>query len=135
VYFLVVFGFVSRRFERQADVFGCRAVSCGLPDCPPHADLDGHPAPGPRTVPLCPVGIRIFINALANVAMLNGMRPAAWSWRHGSIVRRIDFLEGLVGRPEVETRFQVGVLRMRRGMALLLVTAFVALAVVTGCLP
>ena len=119
LYFLVAFGFVSRRFERQADVFGCRAVSCGLPDCPPHADLDGRPtpAPGPASVPLCPVGIRIFINALANVAMLNGMRPTAWSWRHGSIVRRIDFLACLVGRPEAETRFQTGVRRMRRGMA------------------
>jgi len=135
LYFLVAFGFVSRRFERQADVFGCRVVSCGLPDCPPHADLDGRPGPGPASasVPLCPVGIRIFINALASVATLNGMRPSAWSWRHGSIVRRIDFLEGLVGRPEAETRFQTGVLRMRRGMAAALLTAVVALwAVVTG---
>jgi STE24 endopeptidase len=133
LYFLVAFGFVSRRFERQADVFGCRVVSCGLADCPPHADLDGHPSssgPGPSSVPLCPVGIRIFINALANVAMLNGMRPTAWSWRHGSIVRRIDFLERLVGRPEAETRFQTGVRRMRRGLAAVLVTMVVALAAV-----
>ncbi len=27
-YIFVVFGFLSRRCERQADVFGCRAVSC-----------------------------------------------------------------------------------------------------------
>ncbi len=133
LYFLVVFGFVSRRFERQADVFGCRVVSCGRPDCPPHADLDAHAGPGPASVPLCPVGIRIFVSALANVAMLNGMRPSAWSWRHGSIVRRIDFLEGLVDRPEDEPRFQAGVRRMRRGMAVVLVvTAVIALAVATG---
>ncbi|GAC1474616.1 MAG: hypothetical protein NVSMB9_25320 [Isosphaeraceae bacterium] len=131
LYFLVVFGFLSRRFERQADVFGCRVVSCGRPDCPPHADLDGRPEPGQTAGPLCPVGIRIFVNALANVAMLNGMKPSAWSWRHGSIMRRIDFLESLVDRPEAETRFQTGVLRMRRRLATVLLVSIVALAVLT----
>ena len=36
VYVLIVFGFLSRRCERQADVYGCRAVSCGRPDCVGH---------------------------------------------------------------------------------------------------
>jgi STE24 endopeptidase len=150
-YFLAVFGFVSRRFERQADVFGCRVVSCGLEDCPPHADLDGRPEPyepgsellpGPRpapaakggAVPLCPVGIRIFVNALTNVAALNGMRPSAWSWRHGSIVRRIKFLEGLEGRPEAERRFQRGVRRLRVGMAAVLLAAALGLVLSNGYL-
>jgi STE24 endopeptidase len=138
-YFLVVFGHVSRRFERQADVFGCRAVSCGLPDCPPHADLDSHPGPVTAeahrgaAMPLCPMGIRIFVTALSNVALLNGMRPSAWSWRHGSILRRITFLEGLEGRPEVERSFQKGVKRMRLGMAVVLIAA-VGLAVAQGYL-
>jgi STE24 endopeptidase len=140
-YFLLVFGHLSRRFERQADIFGCRAVSCGLPECPPHADLDGHAArragvgPGPRPsgVALCPVGIRIFINALTNVALLNGIRAGAWSWRHGSIIRRITFLETLEGRPEAERRFQSGVRRMRFGLTALFV-AVVGLAVAQGIL-
>jgi len=131
-YFLVVFGFVSRRFERQADVFGCRAVSCGRPDCPPHADLDGRPASGPSAVVLCPVGIRIFVNALHNVALLNGMRLSAWSWRHGSITRRVAFLEGLVDRPEAETRFQAHVRWMRRGVAAALMAAAAALVWAAG---
>lgn len=42
-YFLLVFGFLSRRFERQADLFGCRAVSCGRSDCPPHSDPNASP--------------------------------------------------------------------------------------------
>ena len=46
LYFLFVFGHVSRRFERQADVFGCRAVSCDQVECPPHLDLDRHPGRG-----------------------------------------------------------------------------------------
>lgn len=136
-YFLIVFGHVSRRFERQADVFGCRAVSCGLADCPPHADLDALPGPirpsATAALPLCPVGIRIFISALSNVAMLNGLRPGAWSWRHGSIHRRIDFLEDLVGRPEAERSFQRGVARLRLGMAVALLAA-VGLAMAQGYL-
>ena len=81
--------------------------------------------------PLCPVGIRIFAAALANVAMLNGMERRKRSWRHGSIQRRIEFLEGLVGRPESERRFQIGVSRLRVAVALVLIVS-VALAVASG---
>jgi Zn-dependent protease with chaperone function len=35
-YIFFVFGFVCRRCERQADIYGCRAVSCGRPDCAGH---------------------------------------------------------------------------------------------------
>jgi STE24 endopeptidase len=53
------------------------------------------------------------------------------SWRHGSIQRRIEFLEGLVGRPESERRFQIGVSRLRVAVALVLIIS-VALAVASG---
>jgi STE24 endopeptidase len=125
LYFLLVFGHLSRRFERQADVFGCRTVSCGLADCPPHADPDAPASATPATVPLCPVGIRIFANALANVATLNGMDLGMRSWRHGSIHRRIAFLESLEGRPEAERRFQAAVRRLRLALALVLIAALV----------
>src|SRR5205823_12163326 len=36
-YIFVVFGFLSRRCERQADIFGCRAVSCANVACLGHA--------------------------------------------------------------------------------------------------
>jgi STE24 endopeptidase len=133
LYFLLVFGALSRRFERQADVFGCRAVSCGRPGCPPHADLNGQPEAVAQTDELCPVGIGIFTHALAEVAALNGMEPATRSWRHGSITRRIAFLKGLEGDPEAERRFQVGVRRHRLALSALLVVA-VALAFRTGAL-
>jgi STE24 endopeptidase len=128
VYFLIVFGVVSRRFERQADVFGCRAVSCGRAECPPHADINAmhdHRLPAGE---LCPVGIRIFANALGNVAVLNGINPDARSWRHGSIRRRIAFVEGLEARPDVERRFQASVTRLRVALALILLVAVVAAA-------
>lgn len=132
-YFASIFGVLSRRFERQADVFGCRAVSCDRVDCPPHPDLYSVPAAAPASGPLCPVGIRIFVNALANVASLNGMEPAARSWRHGSIARRIAFLEGLEGKPEAERRFQGGVTRLRLFLALALIASLV-LAFQTGAI-
>lgn len=131
LYFLLVFGHVSRRFERQADVFGCRAVSCGRATCPPHVDWDEGDGEGQEPGPLCPVGIRIFAAALANVAMLNGMERRKRSWRHGSIQRRIEFLEGLVGEPESERRFQLSVSRLRVVLALVLIVS-VAVAVASG---
>lgn len=131
LYVLVVFGYISRRFERQADVFGCQAVSCGQDSCPPHRDIDRMAEPGPPVVTICPVGIRIFANALANVALLNGIEPRARSWRHGSIARRIAFLEGLEGNPDAVRRFQRGVSRLRSVIALVLVTSL-AIAAATG---
>jgi STE24 endopeptidase len=80
-YVLVVFGFLSRRCERQADIFGCRAVSC-----------------------------QAFIGALEKVASLNGMhreRPG-WlsSWQHSTIARRVAFLEKMNADPALESHFQ-----------------------------
>ncbi len=124
-YFALVFGLLSRRFERQADVFGCRAASCDRPDCPPHLDLGGGSAAPAADVPLCPVGIRTFANALTQVARLSETEPSARSWRHGSIARRIAFVEALEGHPEAERRFQLGTLGLKLALALGLVAAMV----------
>ncbi len=128
-FFWVVFGYLSRRFERQADVFGCRVVSCGEPECPPHFDLDdGRLEPGPRILPtpsLCPVGIQIFADALATVARQNGIDAGSRSWRHGSIASRIAFLERLQLNPARERSFQHGVRSLR-----LWVSAFLILTLV-----
>ncbi len=106
-YVFVVFGFLSRRCERQADVYGCRAVSCGSAGCAGHA-------PGLALAPagrgLCPTGIRTFISALDKVAVINGIsrqRPG-WlqAWLHASIARRVEFLEGLLTDERREPRFQ-----------------------------
>lgn len=130
VYFLGLFGFLSRRFERQADVFGCRAVSCGRAQCPPHADLNAQETAASRSLNLCPVGIRIFANALGRVEQLNGPPEGPLSrlltWRHGRVSRRIAFLNSLEGRPGAERRFQAGVARLRLIVAMILVAALVA---------
>jgi STE24 endopeptidase len=128
-YFVLVFGFLSRRFERQADVFGCRAVSCDRPDCPPHLDPNSLPASPPAQATLCPVGIRSFAEALATVAALNGLSFHAPSWRHGSIAKRIAFLERLAKEPRELTRFQAHIRRLRVALALALVLATVVAVV------
>ena len=133
-FFLLVFGWISRRFERQADVFGCRVVSCDREDCPPvHADPNASADAERASRHLCPVGIRIFSDALAEVAALNGMALEGLSWRHGSIARRIAFLEGLEGRPEAERRFQARLGWMRWGLGLVLLAVLLA-ALKTGAL-
>src|SRR5262249_10965962 len=60
-YVFVVFGFLSRRCERQADVYGCRAVSCAGRGCAGH---EPSLALAPSGRGLCPTGIRTFISAL-----------------------------------------------------------------------
>ncbi|MBI3408405.1 MAG: M48 family metalloprotease [Planctomycetes bacterium] len=100
VYMVVVFGYLSRRCERQADIFGCRTVS----------------APS-------------FISALEKVAVLNGIpreRPG-WlsSWQHGTIAQRVAFLERMQAEPELESRFQrrLGVFKWGLAAGLLGLTA------------
>ena len=137
-YFGVVFGHLSRRFERQADVFGARAVSCDRVECPPHPDPYAHRTPAElakldERAPICPVGLRTFINALRAVAVLNGIDPKARSWRHGSIARRVAFLEQLEDRPDAERRFQAGINRLRVIVAVVLAAAL-ALAFETGAM-
>ncbi|HEU5117740.1 MAG TPA: M48 family metallopeptidase, partial [Isosphaeraceae bacterium] len=119
-YLLMVFGFLSRRFERQADLYGCRAVSCGQTICPPHHDLNAAPDDPPVPLDLCPVGIRIFADALENVAVENGLDLDRHTWRHGSIRQRIHFLESLEGRPERVRRFQARLVKLRVGLVLVL---------------
>src|SRR5262249_6416462 len=65
----LVLRFLSRRCERQADIYGCRAVSCGRLDCAGHEH--GIVSDG-GALNLCPTGIRTFIGALEKVAELNG---------------------------------------------------------------
>jgi STE24 endopeptidase len=141
LYFWLVFGHLSRRFERQADVFGSKVVSCELAECPPHLDLDRELDGDPMTastrgsrLPLCRGGLRTFSQALAIVAQCNGMELGRRSWRHGSIASRIRFLEQLEADPGRERRFQreVAWLRLTLGIVLLLALSATALLQYAG---
>jgi Zn-dependent protease with chaperone function len=128
-YIFVVFGFLSRRCERQADVYGCRAVSCPDPDCAGHGG--GAPAGG-----LCPTGIRTFIRALERVAAVNGIsrdRPGfLQSWQHSTIARRVAFLEGILADPAAEPRFQRRVALVKGGLLAAVLAVLLALFLTGG---
>lgn len=128
VYFWLIFGHLSRRFERQADVFGSKVVSCDQADCPPHADIemDSSPTTSRRRLPLCPGGLRTFSEALAIVAQCNNMEFQRRSWRHGSIASRILFLQQLESDPRREAGFQREMTILRGALGLILVLALCA---------
>jgi STE24 endopeptidase len=126
-----VFGFLSRRCERQADVFGCRVVSCNQRDCPEHSTTTELALCGAG---LCRTGIQTFVSALEKVAALNGIcrsRPG-WlqSWRHSTIARRVDFLQQVLFDSQVEARFQRTVARVKWALVIGLATVLVCLGLV-----
>ncbi|MBN2433134.1 MAG: M48 family metalloprotease [Acidobacteria bacterium] len=146
ILWILLFGWVSRRFERQADLHGALMVdrsgvrlndddpagpdtgdsvrSDVRPD-PMAEDLSGETetrAHSARTYALGVIGARIFGTALMRIALLNGLSPDAHSWRHGSIRHRVLFLQELADRPARLRGF-------RRRMALLKGLILVAAAV------
>jgi STE24 endopeptidase len=103
VYVFVVFGFLSRRCERQADLYGCRAVSSAA-----------------------------FISALDKVAYLNGIprQRTSWltSWQHPSIAQRVEFIERLRDNPTLEPHFQRSLWRLKLGLMTALTVGLVLVA-------
>jgi Zn-dependent protease with chaperone function len=132
-YFFLVFGFLSRRCERQADIYGCKAVSCPRADCREHATSAECAAAGQG---LCPTGIRTFIEALEKVARLNGIsrdRPGWFqSWQHSTIARRVEFLQRMLDDPALEPRFQRRVALVKWALLLGLGAALGAIGFVRG---
>ncbi len=111
------FGWMSRRFERQADLFGARCVTpseagCSLP-CSVHPDEKTVLTGGGR---LCATGAAVFASALNRVAALNGIPSEERSWRHSSIGSRIRFLTSLAGDPHRGARFERLIRRVKIAM-------------------
>jgi Zn-dependent protease with chaperone function len=127
-YIFVVFGFLSRRCERQADIYGCRTMSCSQTNCTSHT---GPEELTPRGKGLCATGIGTFIDALEKVARLNGIsrnRPGVLqSWQHSTIARRVDFLQRLRSDPSIEPRFQRTVRIVKWAVVVLLAVVLVVL--------
>ena len=122
------FGWLSRRFEREADLFGARCVTpsaedCRMP-CAVHGDDQRTPV-GPGRV--CATGAAIFTSALDRVAVLNGIPHEERSWRHSSIGSRIRFLTSLAGDPRRAARFE----RLLKRVKTAVLTAAVVGATIT----
>ena len=83
----LVFGYVSRRFERQADTFAVQHLSRAYPDPTNHPDVVSSKAAS------------IMIDALRVVAELNHIPITHRSWRHGSIAWRMAYIRSLIGKP------------------------------------
>lgn len=79
---LWLFGFASRRFERQADTFAVQLLSAREGSA---VATDG--------------AVEAMRGALASVAFLNHVPAERPSWRHGSIAWRRAYLAGIAGRP------------------------------------
>jgi STE24 endopeptidase len=80
---LVMFGWISRRFERQADAFAVRHINAKQ-DMPEAISASA---------------AAVVCDALGRIAILNSVAPTRRSWRHGSIAWRQAYLQSIVGRP------------------------------------
>ncbi|MEK7756009.1 MAG: M48 family metallopeptidase, partial [Planctomycetota bacterium] len=111
------FGWVSRRFERQADLFGARCVTpsdaeCDRP-CSVHLDARTSCTQDGR---VCATAAAVFASALQRVALLNGIPSEERSWRHSSIGSRIRFLVSLAGDPARAMRFERLIRRIKTSL-------------------
>ena len=89
---LTVFGWVCRRFERQADTFAVQHLSGLGAD----ANFSAHADAG---APITPEAVCSLRSALGAISHLNAVDPTRHSWRHGSIRWRQRYLDSIVGRP------------------------------------
>ncbi|MFO0838033.1 MAG: M48 family metallopeptidase [Phycisphaerae bacterium] len=106
----VLFGYVSRRFERQADVYGVRTLALAGVPCERPCALHGNAA-APTSFtqmrdPLCATAAELFSGTLHQVAVLNGIPPEAPSWRHSSISSRSQFVNRLAAGAGAAARFE-----------------------------
>lgn len=127
------FGFVSRRFEWQADAFAAQALSRVRPspvDGPTLWDVQpAHVGPaGPEQRSITPEAVAAMTQALEQVAALNHMSRDRRSWRHGSIAYRQRRLHAIVGEPLERLRIDRTVRRLKWALAAAL-TAIVGLSV------
>lgn len=138
--FIVIFGIVSRIFERQADAFASRTLQTDEPE-PPIEPATEYASPSVQ-----PSGAETFSSALRRVAQINHMPvhdpPRGKTWiarlrqrlvyqfahfRHPSIQRRIESVKHLAAHPEHSARFD----RRVSNIMLLLLAILVALAGIT----
>lgn len=82
---LLVFGWISRRFEWQADAFAARHLSTTIP-----SESDG-------AAVVTPEAVALMRSALGCIADLNGLPRKRFDFRHGSVAERQRRLTGLEG--------------------------------------
>lgn len=136
-YLFLAFGYLSRRCERQADLFGSKAVSCSDSKCTGHDEETTYPE---RVGNLCPTGLRTFAAALDRVVGSDSEKLRGWaliwswvrSWQHGPPATRIQYLLSLTETPEEESQFQRRAFALRVAIVVILVAVTVGLVWLVG---
>lgn len=147
--FIVMFGFLSRRFERQADVYAARTMEAlqergttTISHINPELQMTGGLfIPGLAAVTVgAPMtqsssisyasaspstwvgeyGAEIVASALHRVARINNIPVAAREWLHGSIAHRMRYLRTISGDAGLTREFDRSMLRLKWGMLALL---------------
>jgi STE24 endopeptidase len=103
VWFGVVFGWVSRRFEQEADAFGIET----LPMADPGADPSTHP----------------FARAMERLGSEAGAFREVHGWRHFSIQDRVAFVRSYLSDHAVRRSFRRSILLLR-GTLLVVICGF-----------
>jgi len=111
------FSWLSRRFERQADLYGVRCITpdirqCQARLCPVHG--------AKQREGLCIGATNLFGHTLTRIAELNNIPKDAFSWRHGSIQSRCNLLDRFKDNVDALRRFDTSILYIK--LALLSLT-------------
>jgi STE24 endopeptidase len=129
--FVLAFGYLSPRFERQADVYAARTMQ---KEAVARPHVDGSVAVATETtdtsVPAIvyynkpshvgEYGAGVFAAALHRVAIINHMPVTARNWSHGSIAQRMRALHEMSADPAHTTRFDKTMSRLYVGIILCL---------------
>lgn len=118
---LLLFGWVSRRFERQADTFAVQHLS-GLNESKSSDAGAAPPSNAQRVVSV--ESVRAMRGALAIIAELNTLDPNRKSWRHGSIAWRQAYLQTLIGRALLKLPIDRLIRWIKLAAAIILIGAF-----------
>ncbi len=105
------YAFLSRRFERQADVHAARTME----------QIENAEATG-----VGKNGARVFASALERIAVVNNIPITAPSWTHGSIANRMRYIRKLGREPLLTFQFD-------RSIRLVYMTMIAMLITCTAC--
>ncbi|MGE5611109.1 MAG: M48 family metallopeptidase [Bacillota bacterium] len=126
---LILFGMLSRRFERQADVFAARMLECNWGEDSAEAGEPSRASLRRLVRGVSHIGNRgaaIFSGALHRVAVVNSIPLRARDWLHPSIANRMRYLEEMSSNPELTGRFDRFMARLYVGMVLVLLLSVAA---------
>jgi STE24 endopeptidase len=122
---ILMLGALSRRFERQADVYAARMMEVELAA----PDSAGSPMGAPLAWAVGPSGAGVFQSALRRVAYVNNIPYRTWGLFHPSISKRLRYLRELSAHPGRTRQFDRFMRRLYAALLLALaICALIALA-------